>query len=70
MLAHVIEYRANRMNRELGDVWTGIRPKSDVSVIEANYGFRHGWFYDGMTDRNYQNDGGRNIVWCDQPVMD
>lgn len=68
--AQVIEYRATRMNRAIWDCWSGKRPESDIPAIEAEYGYKHGWFYDETQGRVFQNDGGRGIVWVDQPVMD
>lgn len=74
MNAHVIEYRNHVMQAAIWNVYManlGWREERDaVAQAEAAAGYKHGWFFDPMFDRVFQNDGGKGIVWCDQPVMD
>lgn len=72
--AHVIEYRARNMNRKIGEVFAAGLPREQENAAirfhEIAAGFRHGWFFDEMAGANFKNDGGRGIVWVDQPYMD
>ncbi len=73
-IAHVIEYRAHHMNKEVAAAWVaGLgfhEERAAERAAEIKYGFKHGWFYDEMAGAAFKNDGGRGIVWVDQPVMD
>jgi len=71
-IAHVIEYRARIMHAA---IWAAYalpyaEEKAAIAAAEQAAGFKHGWFYDEMAGACFQNDGGRGIVWVDQPVMD
>jgi hypothetical protein len=44
--------------------------KAAIAAAEAAAQYKHGWYFDPMAGRSFQNDGGRGIVWVDQPYMD
>jgi hypothetical protein len=70
--AHVIEFRAKVMNAAISAAWSGPpeNEKAAIAAAEKAAGYKHGWFFDELVGAAFQNDGGRGIVWVDQPVMD
>lgn len=73
-IAHVMERRRVFMNQEIAAVWAeGLawqEEKARIQQVEQAYGFRHGWYFDEMAGKAFQADGGKNVVWAEQPYID